>query len=128
MPSPNPRRVLPRSRRWPGLDRPSKENEVMAVYGVTAVRYSHDEIDQLMLGLIDPDTNTWALNPSPARLIEVVDRLLGGDQVKIVVPASDGRLLTGAPLRVKMLDSGAETLETVGDAAPGRTLQDLPRF
>jgi hypothetical protein len=110
------------------LSRPAKENEAMAVYGVTAVRYRHDEIEQLMLGLIDPDTNSWALQPSPARLIDVVDRLLGGDQVKIVMPGSDGRLLPGPTLRVKMLDSGAETLETVDDAAPGRTLQDLPRF
>jgi hypothetical protein len=128
MPAPHPRRILPRSRRWPGLNRPSQEHEAIAIYGVTAVRYREDEIEQLMLGLIDPDTNTWALKPSPARLIEVVDRLLGGDQVRIVKHAPDGRLHSGAALRVKMLDSGAETLETVDNTPPGHALQDLPRF
>lgn len=128
MPSPNPRRVLPRSRRWPGLDRPIQEHTAVAVYGVTAVRYRADEIDELMLGLMDPDTSTWAQEPSPARLIDVVDRLLGGDQVMVVQPAADGKLRVGPPLRVKMLESGAETLETVGAVAAENALQNLPRF
>lgn len=98
------------------------------MYGVTAVRYGSDGIESLMLGLLDPGTNTWAIPPAPARLIDVVDRLLGGDQVKIILPGPDSRLLSGAQLCVKMLQSGAETLEQVDTAAPGRSLQDLPRF
>jgi hypothetical protein len=114
MPSPNPRRVLPRSRRWPGLDRPIQEHTAVAVYGVTAVRYRADEIDELMLGLMDPDTSTWAQEPSPA--------------VMVVQPAAGGKLRVGPPLRVKMLESGAETLETVGAVAAENALQNLPRF
>lgn len=128
MPAPSPRRVLPRSRRFPGLGRTAaKEIDPVAVYGVTAAHYHEDELDELMMGLMDPQTNTWAIKPTPARLIEVVDRLLGGDQVQVVSLASDGSLIPGAQLRVKMLESGAETLETVG-AGAGPTLRDLPRF
>ncbi len=81
-----------------------------------------------MLGMIDPQSNTWALQPAPARLLEVVDRLLGGDEVRVVVQGDDGTLRCNSLLRVKMLESGAETLETVEAPAPGCGLQDLPRF
>lgn len=100
----------------------------MAVYGVTAVRFEEEEIAELMLGLIDPERNRWALPPAPARLLEVIDRLLGGDEVRVVVQSDDGGLRCNSLLRVKMLESGAETLETVEAPSPGCGLQDLPRF
>jgi hypothetical protein len=98
------------------------------VYGVTAIRFLQEEIGELMLGMIDPEKNRWALPPAPARLLEVIDRLLGGDEVRLVVEGDDGSLRCNAQLRVKMLESGAETLETVETPVPGCGLHDLPRF
>lgn len=122
-----PRRGPPKSRGWPGTPALTAASASGALYGVTAVRFAGEEIDQLMLGLIDPQRGIWAIAPAPARLIDVVDRLLGGDDVCIVPPQDDaGRLLTGARLCVKVLESGAETLETV-QGERGRIL-DLPRF
>lgn len=122
------RRGLPKNRDWPGTPGVTEASQSSALYGVTAVHFAADEIDQLMLGLIDPQTCTWAIEPAPARLIEVVDRLLGGDEVRMVqpLPAAGGRLKTGARLCVKVLESGAETLEAAqGEPA---SLLDLPRF
>lgn len=127
-PSSHPRRLPPRSRHWPGALPATQESTSAAIYGVTAVRYREEEIAELMLGLIDPETNRWALPPAPARLLDVVDRLLGGDEVRVVVQGDDGSLRCNSLLRVKMLESGAETLETVESPAPGCGLQDLPRF
>lgn len=123
-----PRRGPPRSRGWPGTPAITAASESRALYGVTALRCAGDEIELLMLGLIDAPSGTWALAPAPAKLIDVVDRLLGGDEVRIVPPQDAGGepLHTGARLCVKVLESGAETLETAqGDRAQ---LFDLPRF
>lgn len=128
MPFSHPRRFPPRSRPWSGTLPVTQESACAAVYGVAAIRYQEEEIEQVMLGMIDPDTKRWALPPAPARLIEVIDRLLGGDEVRLVVQGEDGSLRCNSLLRVKMLESGAETLEAVDTPAPGCGLQDLPRY
>lgn len=109
----------------------SPDNEgPVARYGVTAVRYRDDEreIDSLMLGLLDPQTASWLIQPAPAALIEVVDRVLDGDEVTPLFADAGGRLVAGPPLLVRMRETGDETLEPVHAPAPGRELANLPRF
>lgn len=102
---------------------------ITATYGITALRRTAEgEIAELMFGLLEPAGGGWALAPAPVRLIEVVDRLLDGDQAKLVGEAADGSLRMGPQVCVKMLDSGAETLEALGGHEGGQALEALPRF
>ncbi len=98
-----------------------------ATYGITAVRYAGAQIVEAMMGLIDQSQRRWDLRPAPTRLAEVVDRLVEGDTVISLFPDDDGQLQPGPEVKVDVLPEGTETL-ALDPEAPGRTLQDLPRF
>lgn len=98
-----------------------------ATYGITAVRYAGAQIVEAMMGLIDSSQKRWDLRPAPTRLTEVVDRLVEGDTVISLFPDDEGRLQPGPEVKVDVLPEGTETL-ALDPEAPGRTLQDLPRF
>lgn len=98
-----------------------------ATYGITAVRYAGPEIVEAMMGLIDDSRSRWDLRPTPTRLTEVVDRLVEGDTVISLFPDDDGGLQPGPEVKVDVLPEGTETL-ALEHEAPGRTLEDLPRF
>jgi len=57
----------------------------------------------------------------------VVDRLVEGDTIIAVFPGEKGGLQPGPEVKVDVLAEGTETL-ALADEAPGRSLQDLPRF
>lgn len=96
-------------------------------YGITALRYVGAQIEEAMMGLIDSTQAKWDLRPTPTRLTEVVDRLVEGDTVISLFPDDEGGLQAGPEVKVDVLPEGTETLALVVEA-PGRTLNDLPRF
>jgi hypothetical protein len=98
-----------------------------ATYGITAVRYAGSQMVGAMMGLIDSVHERWDLRPSPARIVEVIDRMVEGDRVISMFADAQGVLAPGPEIKVDLLPEGTETL-TLDDEAPGRRLSDLPRF
>jgi hypothetical protein len=98
-----------------------------AVYGITALRYVGSQIVEAMMGLVDASLARWDLRPAPTRVVEVVDRLVEGDTVITLFPDEHGDLQPGPQVKVDVLPEGTETL-ALAEEAPGRRLNDLPRF
>ena len=98
-----------------------------ALYGITAVRYVGSQVVGAMMGLIDSAHHRWDMLPSPARVVEVIDRMVEGDRVVSMFPDDEGRLAPGPEIKVDLSPEGAETL-TLDEDSPGLSLQDLPRF
>lgn len=96
-------------------------------YGITALRYAGSQIVGAMMGLIDATQARWDSRPAPARVNEVVDRLVEGDTVISVFPDEDGKLRPGPEVKVDVLPEGTETLSLDRDE-PGRRLCDLPTY
>jgi hypothetical protein len=99
-----------------------------AIYGITAVRYAGNQVVAAMMGLVDSNLEDWDLRPTPARVVEVVDRLVEGDTVISVFPRAEGGFRAGPSIKVDVLSEGTETLALADDEAPGCRLADLPRF
>jgi hypothetical protein len=97
------------------------------MYGITALRYAGPQIVEAMMGLIDATRVRWDMRPSPTRLTEVVDRLVEGDTIITLFPDESGGLAAGPEVMVDVLAEGTETL-ALAEEAPGRLLDDLPRF
>jgi hypothetical protein len=98
-----------------------------AKYGITAVRYAGTLVVEAMMGLFDATQRRWDLRPTPARVTEVVDRLVEGDTIISLFPDDAGGLEPGPEVKVDVLPEGTETL-ALAEEAPGRSLKDLPRF
>ena len=98
-----------------------------AIYGITAVRYSGPHMVAAMMGLIDSAHQCWDLLPSPARVVEVIDRMVEGDRVISMFPDNAGGFAPGPEIKVGLLPEGTETL-TLDEEESGLSLQDLPRF
>lgn len=98
-----------------------------AVYGITALRYAGSQVVGAMMGLIDSGHQRWDLRPSPARIVEVIDRMVEGDTVISMFPDEDGGFDFGPEVKVDLLPEGTETL-ALDVESPGRSLGDLPRF
>ena len=98
-----------------------------ALYGITALRYAGTNIVEAMMGLMDPSSGGRDLHPRPARLTEIVDKLLEGDTVISMFSGEDGRYQRGPVVLVDVLPEGNETL-AFDEQASGRTIRDLPRF
>ena len=96
-------------------------------YGITALRYAGPNIVEAMMGLIDSTRARWDMRPAPTRLTEVVDRLVEGDTIITLFPDDSGGLEPGPEVKVDVLSEGTETL-ALDEEAPGRKLDDLPRF
>lgn len=100
----------------------------MPLYGITALHFTGPEIGEAMMGLLDSPDGTFASDPSPAPLVEVVNRLLEGDTVITLFPDTAGKLVAGPEVKVTVVDGNRETLGLAGEPAPGRQLADLPVF
>jgi hypothetical protein len=98
-----------------------------AIYGITALRYAGSQIVEAMMGLVDASLARWDLRPAPTRVVEVVDRLVEGDTVITLFPDENGDLQPGPQVKVDVLAEGTEAL-VLAEEAPGRKLDDLPRF
>lgn len=98
-----------------------------SLYGITALRYAGTDVVEAMMGLIDTGQDRWDLRPAPARLVEVIDRMVEGDTVISMFPDEKGGLRPGPEVKVELLPEGKETL-VLAEEAPGRSLRDLPRF
>jgi hypothetical protein len=98
-----------------------------AKYGITAVRYAGTQVVEAMMGLFDATQRRWDSRPTPARVTEVVDRLVEGDTIISLFPDDAGGLEPGPEVKVDVLPEGTETL-ALAEEAPGRSLKDLPRF
>lgn len=98
-----------------------------ATYGITALRYAGAQLVEAMMGLIDDTQVRWDLRPAPTRITEVVDRLVEGDTVISLFPDDAGGLQPGPEVKVDVLAEGTETL-ALAEEAPGRQIDDLPRF
>jgi hypothetical protein len=98
-----------------------------ALYGITAVRYAGTHMVEAMMGLIDSAHRRWEFRPAPTRVVEVIDRMVEGDTVISMFPDDEGGYEAGPEVKVDLLPEGTETLALAEDA-PGRSLDDLPRF
>lgn len=98
-----------------------------AVYAITALRYSGNQVTDAMMGLVDPDFERWDSAPAPTRVVDVVDLLVEGDTVITLFQDEQGRLRPGSRVKVDVLQEGTETL-SLAEESPGRRLSDLPRF
>lgn len=98
-----------------------------AKYGITALRYAGANVVEAMMGLIGDNDAGWDLCPTPARVNEVVDKLVEGDTVISLFPDDEGRLEAGPIVLVDVMPDSSETL-ALAEEAPGRRLRDLPRF
>ena len=98
-----------------------------ALYGITAVRYAGSQVVGAMMGLIDSAHERWDLWPSPARVVEVIDRMVEGDRVISMFPDDEGGFAPGPEIKVDLLPEGMETL-TLDEEEEGLSLRDLPRF
>lgn len=98
-----------------------------AIYGITALRYAGSHVVGAMMGLIDRTRARWDLQPAPARVNEVVDRLVEGDTVIALFPDEQGNLRPGPEVKVQVLPEGTEAL-ALAEEAPGSGLGDLPRY
>jgi hypothetical protein len=98
-----------------------------AIYGITALRYAGATLVGAMMGLIDTTRAKWDFRPAPTRVAEVVDRLVEGDCIISLFPDESGVLKPGPEVKVDVLPEGTETL-ALDDDAPGRSIDDLPRF
>ena len=100
-----------------------------ALYGITAVRYAGSQVVGAMMGLIDSVHQRWDLRPSPARVVEVIDKMVEGDRVISMFPDDEGGFEPGPEIKVDLLPEGTETLMFDDEeVTQGRSLQDLPRF
>lgn len=97
------------------------------LYGITAVHLEGNQVTEVMMGMIDPSLEHWDLRPAHTRRVEVVDRLVEGDEVVLLFPTESGALRMGPQVKVAVLPEGTETL-VAADDRPGRRLTDLPRF
>jgi len=119
--------VGPLAYRGSGFAGHNRYMDEKAVYGITALRYAGAQLVEAMMGLIDSAQASWDLRPTPARLSEVVDRLVEGDTIISLFPDDMGRLQPGPEVKVDVLPEGTETL-ALAEEPPGRSLRDLPRF
>lgn len=97
------------------------------MYGITALRYAGPQVVEAMMGLIDNDHERWEVQPSPTRIVEVIDRMVEGDTVFSMFADDQGRLTPGPEVKVDLLPEGMEIL-ALDDEAVGLSLNDLPRF
>ena len=97
-----------------------------ALYGITALRYAGGNVVEAMMGLIDSAQRKWDLSPSPTRIVGVIDRMVEGDTVISMFPDDEGGLRPGPEVKVDL--SGGIEMLALEEEAPGRSLQDLPRF
>jgi hypothetical protein len=98
-----------------------------AVYGITALRYAGNQIVEAMMGLVDEDLEGFEAGPAPTRIVDVVDRIVEGDDVITIFPDEEGRIHPGSQVKVDVLPEGTETL-ALAEEEPGKRLADLPRF
>ncbi|WP_395688016.1 hypothetical protein [Caenimonas koreensis] len=98
-----------------------------AIYAITALQYAGPHIVGAMMGLMDTVDHEWDLPPAPARLNDVVDRLVEGDRVISVFADESGWLACGPEVKVDVLADSSETLALAEDQ-PGRSLRDLPTY
>ena len=98
-----------------------------AKYGITALRYAGAQIVEAMMGLIDSTQTNWDLRPAPARLTEVVDRLVEGDTVISLFPDDEGGLSPAPKSRWTCCRKAPKRWRS-NEEEPGRSLGDLPRF
>lgn len=104
------------------------------MYGITAVRFEPSgapRIDQVLMGLLAADGSGWDLPPSSVPLVEVIDRLLEGDEIVAVCETPGGKLVHGGPASLQVQDSlhgGWEESIAFPEHAGEPRLHDLPRF
>jgi hypothetical protein len=98
-----------------------------STYAITALRYAGPNIVGAMMGLFDRGLGRWDMNPAPARLNDVVDKLVEGDTVIALFADGKGDALGAPEIKVDILDEVTETL-ALDDEFSGRGLDDLPRF
>jgi hypothetical protein len=100
----------------------------MAQYAVTHVRLENDLVTHVKMGLWNLPTGDWATAPTDWPVIEVIDRILGGDNVTTLVEAEDGNWEQGPDVCVLTLSDGRETVACDPSEPASRQLQSLPSF
>lgn len=104
------------------------------MYGITAVRFEPSgapRIDQVLMGLLTRDGRSWDWPPTSVPLVEVIDRLLEGDEIVAVREQAGGTLVCSGLAALQVQDSlhgGWEESIVFPDDAQAQDLHDLPRF
>ena len=96
---------------------------------VNGVRFSEDDsrLTHVRWGIVDTDRNEWISGPAEAEVIDVVDALMSGNEVRTIYTVQ-GRTVPGPRLRTVGDSEEAEAIETHPGPNDHRTLRDLPRF
>jgi hypothetical protein len=102
----------------------------MSMYAIEAVRINAESgrIEQVRWGRIDPAHHSWETEPVISDVIEVVGKLMDGNDVWTAFSVGNLSVL-GPKVRVVRYKYGSESIETADPANHvGRTLHDLPTF
>lgn len=96
----------------------------MTTYAVTALRWDNGQVVAAMMGEVKKEQTVFSAEPVHTQLIEVVDKIRGGDTVVLSFPGA----LPGPGLRVETLADGMETIEAMPSELPNKTLADMPTY
>lgn len=102
----------------------------MATYAITAVRVNQNtqRADMARIRLVNGKENKWAGPFIEVPVTEVVDKLMGGDEVYVIFPIN-GQTVLGPKLEVRVFPHGIEGIEVQNPSENiGRTIGDLPKF
>ncbi|WP_372526603.1 phosphatidylserine/phosphatidylglycerophosphate/cardiolipin synthase [Piscinibacter sp.] len=96
---------------------------------VNGVRFSDDGTrpTHVRWGIVDTDRNEWITGPAEAEVIEVIDALMGGNEVWTIYTVGS-QTVPGPRLRTVGDSEETEGVETHPGPDDHRTLRDLPRF
>ncbi len=104
------------------------------MYGITAVRFELSgapRIDQVLMGVLTRDGNGWDMPPAAVPLVEVIDRLLEGDEIVAVREHAGGTLVRSGLAALQVQDSlhgGWEESIAFPEDGQAQNLHDLPHF
>ncbi|SEI91270.1 hypothetical protein SAMN04244579_02426 [Azotobacter beijerinckii] len=98
----------------------------MAIYIVTRVRITNDEVKGFIWARADGGSNRLIEKEHEATIDEVIDAIDRGDTVEMTFETGYGRVSGGRLLKAALPGGGATVIEERG--GPKRNISDLPRF
>lgn len=97
---------------------------------IEAVRFDtrSGHVERVRWGRADTDRNVWVAGPAEADVIDVVDKVMSGDEVWTII-AVDGQTIAGPKVRVIADAQGRESIELLDEGnEQRRTVRDLTTF
>ncbi|RQR50380.1 phosphatidylserine/phosphatidylglycerophosphate/cardiolipin synthase [Burkholderia sp. Bp9125] len=102
----------------------------MSIFAVNGVRIDPltRRVTHVRWARVNPKDNTWVEAPREAHVMDVVDAIMGGDDVYTIFSVG-GRCVTGPGLKTVAYRDATEGIELDVDATKvSRTLDELPQI